>query len=84
MTGEWQLLLLFGVVAGWAAGFIVGERSFGVIGSLVIGLLGAVVGGFVLRHSGLQVDNNDTSVAFGTALIGSLMLLMLVKLLRRV
>jgi uncharacterized membrane protein YeaQ/YmgE (transglycosylase-associated protein family) len=40
--------IVAGMVAGWLAGLIVRGRGFGCIGDIVLGLLGAVVGLFVL------------------------------------
>lgn len=41
--------LVVGAIAGYLAGFIVkGDESFGVIGHIVLGIVGALVGGFLL------------------------------------
>lgn len=41
--------VLVGLVAGWLAGQLVKGGGFGVIGDIVVGVLGAVLGGFLFR-----------------------------------
>jgi uncharacterized membrane protein YeaQ/YmgE (transglycosylase-associated protein family) len=38
--------LLIGLVAGWLAGMIMKGSGFGLIGDLIIGVIGAFLGGF--------------------------------------
>ena len=41
--------LIVGAIAGWLAGMLVkGDESMGVIGHIVLGIIGALVGGFLL------------------------------------
>jgi uncharacterized membrane protein YeaQ/YmgE (transglycosylase-associated protein family) len=49
--------LVIGVVAGWLAGKILGGNGYGVLLDLVLGLTGALVGGFVFGLL-LQSDNS--------------------------
>ncbi len=44
-----------GLITGWLAGHAVGEGGYGAISDIVLGLIGAMVGGFV--HSIVQGDN---------------------------
>jgi len=40
--------LVVGAIAGWLAGYLVkGDESMGVLGHIVLGIVGAVVGGFI-------------------------------------
>ena len=40
--------LILGAIAGYLAGFLVkGDESYGVIGHIVLGIVGALVGGFL-------------------------------------
>jgi len=49
MTGESLLIILVvGVVAGWLAGQIVQGTGFGIIGDLIIGIIGAFIGAWLL------------------------------------
>ncbi len=51
------LFLAIALFAGWLAGLIMG-REMGVVGSLIVGVLGALLGGFRLRllASGLDIS----------------------------
>lgn len=41
--------LIVGALAGWIAGMVVkGDEGYGVIGTIIAGILGALLGGFVL------------------------------------
>lgn len=66
--------LVVGAVAGWLAGQIMRGRGFGCIGNVIIGLVGAVIGGYVFSTLGWQFGTglvND----IGTALVGAMILL---------
>ena len=53
---EWLAWLVVGAIAGWLAGLLVkGDEGLGVIGHIVLGLLGALIGGYVVS----LVTNND-------------------------
>ena len=52
MSSESLLVILFvGLVAGWLAGQIVQGTGFGLIGDLIIGILGAFIGSWLLPQS---------------------------------
>jgi uncharacterized membrane protein YeaQ/YmgE (transglycosylase-associated protein family) len=44
---EFVWFILIGLVAGWLAGQIVKGGGFGVVGDIVVGVLGALLGGSV-------------------------------------
>jgi uncharacterized membrane protein YeaQ/YmgE (transglycosylase-associated protein family) len=72
--------VIVGAIAGWLGGQIMRGRGFGCIGNIVIGLVGAVIGGFVFQK--LQIE-----LAFGvlnevvTALVGAVILLGIANIL---
>ena len=45
--------ILTGIAIGWASRLVAGQRSFGILGDLSIGLLGGVVGGWSFRLLGI-------------------------------
>lgn len=68
--------LLIGLCAGWLAGVLAKGRGFGVAGNLIIGVIGAILGGFVFRLLGLASVSLLGSLVTATA--GALLLLVLV------
>ena len=39
--------IVLGLLAGWIASMIMGRGGYGVVGDIVVGILGALVGGFI-------------------------------------
>ncbi len=78
------LWILFGALAGWIASMIMGTNANqGAIGNIVVGILGAFIGGFIVRTL-----TNDTVTGFNfmslvVAVIGAVILLAVVKAFRR-
>jgi uncharacterized membrane protein YeaQ/YmgE (transglycosylase-associated protein family) len=75
------VILLVGLVAGWLAGKIVQGTGLGVIGDLIIGILGAFVGDWLLPRVGLHLGTGIVS-AIVNATIGAILLLLVIRLLR--
>lgn len=76
--------VVFGLIAGVVANMIdPGESSGGWLGAIVLGVVGAVVGGFVANLLfGLSVTGFNFQ-SFAIAVLGSLLLLMLQRAFRR-
>lgn len=73
--------LVVGLIAGFLADAVVRSRNFGLVGDIVIGIVGAIVGGF-LASAILNIPNpvngiNVTSIA--VAFIGALILLFVLR-----
>src|SRR5580700_11157226 len=47
--------LLIGLAAGWLAGQLVKGHGFGLVENLIIGVIGALIGGFVFGALGVNV-----------------------------
>jgi uncharacterized membrane protein YeaQ/YmgE (transglycosylase-associated protein family) len=80
--------LVLGAIAGWIAGLLVsGDERWGVIGHVVLGIVGAVVGGFLAYNvfglnSGAQAQNGDISIgSIVVAVIGAVIVVVIVNLL---
>jgi uncharacterized membrane protein YeaQ/YmgE (transglycosylase-associated protein family) len=39
--------LVVGLLAGWSAGFVMKGAGYGIIGDIIVGLIGAAIGGFL-------------------------------------
>ncbi len=70
--------LIVGGLAGWVAGLIMRGGGFGVIANIVIGILGAVLGGLVFGLLGIGAQGFWG--AFVVALIGAIILLAIASL----
>jgi uncharacterized membrane protein YeaQ/YmgE (transglycosylase-associated protein family) len=42
--------IIVGLLAGWLAGVLVKGRGFGCIGDIIVGVIGALLGGFLASH----------------------------------
>ena len=49
--------LLIGAVAGWLAGLLMRGGGFGLLGNIVVGIVGAFVGGFLFGLVGLSAGS---------------------------
>jgi uncharacterized membrane protein YeaQ/YmgE (transglycosylase-associated protein family) len=79
MSFLWFLIL--GALAGWIAGEIMKGRGFGLLGNIVVGIIGALIGGFLFRTLGVSPNNFLGSLI--TAVVGAVILLLIVGGLRR-
>ena len=50
------MMLVVGAVAGWLASFVVGSPRWGLVGYIVAGVIGGVVGGWLLDAAKIRVD----------------------------
>lgn len=85
MTLETLLVLaIVGIIAGFLAGVIVKGYGLGLVGNLVVGVIGAVLAGWLLPTLGVSfsvVNPLVTSIVYAT--IGAVVLLLLIGLVRR-
>ena len=76
--------LIVGGVAGFLAGLIVKGYGLGLVGNIVVGIVGAVLAGWLLPQLGLGFSLGSpivTSIVYTT--IGAVILLVLIGLVRR-
>ena len=60
MSGETLLIiLLVGLIAGWLAGQIVRGTGFGLVADIAIGVVGALIGNWLLPHLGIHLGNES-------------------------
>jgi uncharacterized membrane protein YeaQ/YmgE (transglycosylase-associated protein family) len=83
MDNLWQFLwfLLIGLAAGWLAGQIMKGSGFGVVGDLIVGVIGALLGGFLFSLAGLAAYGALGSLI--TATVGAIVLLFLLRLISK-
>jgi uncharacterized membrane protein YeaQ/YmgE (transglycosylase-associated protein family) len=73
--------LIIGLIAGWLAYKIMRGGGAGLIMNLVVGVVGAYIGGWLFTQLGWQVAGTIGSLI--TATVGAVILLFVVGLVRR-
>ncbi len=83
MTVESLLWFLFvGLIAGWLAAILVKGRGFGILGDIIVGIIGAELGGWIFNAVGLTAYGFAGAVIM--ALVGAVVLLVIIKLIKAV
>lgn len=75
------VFLLIGAIAGWLAGAIMKGHGFGIIGNIIVGIVGAFVGGMLFSWFGVSAGGFVGSII--TATIGAVVLLGLIRLIKK-
>lgn len=76
------IMLIVGAIAGWLAGLIVQGFGFGLIWNIVIGIVGAFIGVWLLRQLGVMPGSGFIG-SIVNAVIGAVVLLVIVGFIRR-
>ena len=74
-------LLLIGAAAGWLAGQIMKGRGFGLVGNIIVGIIGAWLGGWLFGVVGLSAYGTIGMLI--TAVVGAVVLLYVVGLIKK-
>lgn len=78
------LWILLGGVAGWIASMIMHRDSqMGALANIIVGVIGAVIGGFLFNLIGLPGDTGFNFWTLLVAIVGAVVLLFLVGLVQR-
>ncbi len=83
MSGESILILLvIGAVAGWLAGLVTRGSGFGIIGDIIVGLIGAFIGNYIVHALHIVINFGHPWLNLGiVAFIGGVVLLVIVGLI---
>lgn len=74
--------IIIGVIAGWLTGKIMKGSGFGFFVDMLVGLAGALIGGFLSAHLGLGgVGEHGLIISIVIAVIGAVILTWIVRLL---
>ena len=73
--------LLIGLIAGWLAGQVMKGGGFGIVGDMIIGVIGAFLGGWLFSLMGISAGG--TIGAIITAFVGAIVLILLLRLIKR-
>jgi uncharacterized membrane protein YeaQ/YmgE (transglycosylase-associated protein family) len=74
------VIVAVGLVAGWLAGQVMRGSGFGLIGNLIIGLLGALIGDWLLPRLNIHLGAGIVALIIN-AVIGAIVLLFILRLI---
>jgi uncharacterized membrane protein YeaQ/YmgE (transglycosylase-associated protein family) len=74
------VILVVGIVAGWLAGKIVRGNGFGLVGDAAIGIVGALIGDWLLHRLGVHFGSGIIGLVIN-ATIGAIVLLLPLRLM---
>ena len=77
--------LIVGAIAGWLASMFMGKSGYGLLGDIIMGIIGAFVGGFLvsLINPDFSMSGNSWWVTIPVAFIGAVIVIWLVRLVTR-
>lgn len=82
MTAQSLIIwLLVGAIAGWLAGLVVRGYGLGLVGNVIVGIIGAFIGGWLIGSAGWLPSGLFGSIVSAT--IGAVILLLLLRFARR-
>ncbi|MGB6381537.1 MAG: GlsB/YeaQ/YmgE family stress response membrane protein [Syntrophobacteria bacterium] len=79
---EFLWFILIGLTAGWLAGQLMKGGGFGVVGDIVVGVIGALLGGFLFRTLGMSAGGGLLGSLI-VAVIGAVVFLFLLRLIKK-
>jgi uncharacterized membrane protein YeaQ/YmgE (transglycosylase-associated protein family) len=76
------VILVVGLVAGWLAGMATQGSGFGLIGDVIVGVLGALIGNWLLPRLHIHLPVTGFAAMVVQAFIGAIVLLVILRLIR--
>lgn len=74
--------IIVGLVAGVLASMVMGGTGYGIVGDIIIGIVGAFVGGWLFSKLGVSTPFAGLPGTIFVAFIGAVVLLFVLRLLR--
>ncbi len=79
--GNFIYWILVGLIAGWLAGKVMKGGGYGVVMDIVLGILGALVGGWVFGLLGFHTNGPIASII--VAFVGAVILVWIARKLKK-
>jgi uncharacterized membrane protein YeaQ/YmgE (transglycosylase-associated protein family) len=76
--------IILGLIAGWLAGFFVNKPGSGILMNLVLGIVGAVVGGIIVSALGFGGVTGVNIWSIIVSVIGAVVVVWIYNAVRRV
>ena len=68
--------IIFGALAGWIASIIMKKnKKMGAIANIVVGIVGAFIGGYIMEFFGVEVEAGFNFTSLLVAVLGAVVLL---------
>lgn len=80
MGHGWIAWIIIGIIAGWLTGKLMKGSGFGVLMDMVVGLIGALVGGFIMEHIFGAASSGGWIYSILVAVGGAVLLTFLLRL----
>ena len=83
--GQILTFLIIGGVAGWLAGLILHGTGFGIVGNIVVGIIGALFGGWILKVLKINISigiGGEWAGLIITATLGAVVLLLVINMVK--
>lgn len=74
--------IIIGFLAGWIATRLMRKSNIGLVGNIVVGVLGAVIGGNIFKF--LRISASGLLGSLVTAVVGAVVLLYLIRLAKKI
>lgn len=74
--------IIVGLVAGVLASLVMGGTGYGIIGDIIIGIVGAFIGGWLFRTLGVTSPMGGLAGVIFVAFIGAVVLIFILRLIR--
>jgi len=75
---DWLYIIVVGAIAGWLGSFLFRGSGSGLIWNVILGIIGAIVGGWIFTQLNIQTSGLSGSIL--TAAIGAFVVLWFYRL----
>jgi uncharacterized membrane protein YeaQ/YmgE (transglycosylase-associated protein family) len=76
---DFVVWILVGLIAGGIARWIVKDSRSGCLYTIVVGVIGALIGGALVRAAGIDDAGTEFGVSIITAIVGAVLLLLILQ-----
>ena len=78
---EFLWFILIGIAAGWLAGQILKGGGYGLVGDLIVGVIGALLGGWLFGLAGIAAAGLIGQLVVAT--LGAIVLILVLRLIKK-
>lgn len=75
--------LIVGGIAGWLASMFMGRGGYGIVGDIIMGIIGAFVGGFLAGLFGIDISGASWWITIPIAFIGAVIVIWIVRMVTK-